>query len=84
MLSEKISIEKLVFRPSIDNGTTSVRKFAYLCIQEILVLRKSSVSTSERPPIHVSEGEILHFKHPHVSAVNRIPTKTTKPSLSSI
>ena len=82
---KKISIEfieKLVFRPSIDNGATSVRKFGYLCIEEILVLRKSSVSTSQRPPIRVSRSKILHFKHPHVSAVNRIPTKTTKPSLS--
>lgn len=85
MLSEKKKIEfieKLVFRPSIDNGATSVRKFGYLCIEEILVLRKSAVSTFERPPIRVSQSEILHFKHPHVSAVNRIPTKTTKPSLS--
>ena len=40
------------------------------------------MSTSERPPIHVSQSEILHFKHPHVSAVNHIPTRTTKPSLS--
>ena len=75
-------IDKLVFRPSIDSGASSVRKFGYLCVPESLVLRKSSVSTSEGLPIHVSQSEILHFKHPHVSAVNRIPTKTTKPSLS--
>ena len=24
-----------------------------------------------RPPLHVSRGEILHFKYPRVSAVNR-------------
>ena len=29
-----------------------------------------------RPPLHVSRGEILHFKHPHVSAVNRTATRT--------
>ena len=29
-----------------------------------------------RPPIHVSRGEILHFKYPRVSAVNRIATRT--------
>ena len=29
-----------------------------------------------RPPIHVSRGEILHFKYPRVSAVNRTATRT--------
>ena len=29
-----------------------------------------------RPPIRVSRGEILHFKYPRVSAVNRIATRT--------
>ena len=29
-----------------------------------------------RPPLHVSHGEILHFKYPRVSAVNRIATPT--------
>ena len=29
-----------------------------------------------RPPIHVGRGEILHFKYPRVSAVNRIATRT--------
>ena len=40
-------------------------------------------------PLHVSRGEILHFKYPRVSAVNRIATqtlrdnkRTTKPILS--
>ena len=28
-----------------------------------------------RPPIHVSLGEILHFKYARVSAVNRIATR---------
>ena len=29
-----------------------------------------------RPPNYVSRGEILHFKYPRVSAVNRIATRT--------
>ena len=29
-----------------------------------------------RPPLHGSPGEILHFKYPRVSAVNRIATLT--------
>ena len=29
-----------------------------------------------RPPLHVSQGEILHFKYLRVSAVNRIATRT--------
>ena len=29
-----------------------------------------------RPPIGVSRGEILHFKYPRVSALNRIATRT--------
>ena len=28
-----------------------------------------------RPPLHVSRDEILHFKHPRVSAVNRIASR---------
>ena len=28
-----------------------------------------------RPPLHVSQDEILHFKHPRVSAVNRIASR---------
>ena len=43
-----------------------------------------------RPPLHVSRGEILHFKYPPVSKVNLIATRTfrdknnltTKPILS--
>ena len=49
------------------NRAPWVRKFGNLYIQEILVLRKSSI----RPPLHVSRDEILHFKHLRVSAVNR-------------
>ena len=46
-----------------------------LCIQEILVLTKLSVrSTYLRPSLHVSRIEILHFKYPRISAVNRIAT----------
>ena len=47
-----------------------VRKFDYLCIREILVLRKSYV----HPPLRVSWGEISHFKHPHSSAVSHLFT----------
>ena len=58
------------------NRAPWVRKFGNLCIQEILVLRKSSVrSTYVRPPLHVSRDEILHFKHMRVSAVNRIASR---------
>ena len=35
-----------------------------------------------RLPLHVNRVEILHFKYPRVSAVNRIATRTTKPILS--
>ena len=28
------------------------------------------------PPLHVSRGEILHFKYPRVLAVNRVATRT--------
>ena len=46
-----------------------------LCIQEILVLIKFSVrSTYLRPSPHVSRIEILHFKYPRISVVNRITT----------
>ena len=34
------------------------------------------VCTLVRLPLHVSRSEILHFKHPHVSAVNRMATRT--------
>ena len=50
--------------------TPWVRKFGYLCIREILVLRKSYV----HPPLCVSWGELLHFKHPHSSAVSHLFT----------
>ena len=46
------------------------RKFGWLYIQEILFLRKSYI----HPPFHVSWGEISHFKHPHISAVNHMST----------
>ena len=53
------------------------RKFGYLCIQEIFVATKSSVHTSIRPHIHVSRGEISHFKHdPSVWTVSRMATRT--------
>ena len=45
-----------------------------------------------RPPLHVSKDEILHFKNPRVSAVNRIasrpleikPTKTKADSFFQV
>ena len=43
-----------------------------------LVLRKSSVRLYVRPPLYVSRSEILHFKYPRVSVVNRIATRTFK------
>ena len=45
----------------ICGGAPWVREFGYRCIQEILVLRKSSVRTSTRS---CKRGEILHFKYP--------------------
>ena len=49
----------------------SVRKFGYLCISHPLVLRKSSVRVRTRPyvrpPVHVSRGEILHYKQPRIA-----------------
>ena len=41
------------------------------------------VCTFVRPPVHVSRGEILHFKHPHVSAVNRMATRTFREEKNS-
>ena len=66
-------------------------KFGYLCIRDNLVLIKSYVCTYV---LHVSWGEILHFKHSGVSVVNRMATRiferknttttaTTKPILPS-
>ena len=67
-------------------------KFGYLCIREILFLTKSYVCTYV---LHVSWGEISHFKHSRVSEVNRMATRilerksttttttTTKPILPS-
>ena len=66
--------------------STMSKNLGYLCIQEILVLRKSSLL---RPPLHVSRGEILQVKDPRVSAANRTATRTfgdkkttTKPVVS--
>ena len=44
--------------------------------KKIMVLKKSSMRTYIRPPIYVSRGEISRYKHPRVSAVNRIATQT--------
>ena len=49
--------------------------------REILVLTRNrpyGVRPYVRPPLHVSRGEILHFKYTHVSAVNRIATRTLR------
>ena len=56
------------------SGAPWIRKFGFLIIQEILILRTTSVRV--RPPLNVSRGEILHFKYPRASAVNRIETWT--------
>ena len=37
---------------------------------------KISVIPYVRPPLHVSRGEILHFKHPCVLAINCMATRT--------
>ena len=53
-----------------------------------MVLPKTSVRTNLDPPLQVSRGHILHFKHPCVLAVNRMANltfrekKMTKPSSS--
>ena len=44
--------------------------------REILVLTRNRPYV--RPPLHVSRGEILHFKYTRVSAVNRIATRTLR------
>ena len=50
-----------------------------------MVLRKSSVrGTYVRPPLHVSWDELLHFKHPRVSAVNRIASRTFRDKNNNI
>ena len=59
------------------------KMWLFICIQEILVLRKSFFHR---------RGQISHFNHPRVSSVNRMATLppgtfrgekiTTKPSLS--
>ena len=41
------------------------------------------VCTLVRLPLHVSRSEILHFKHPHVSAVNRMATRTFREEKTS-
>ena len=41
------------------------------------------VCTNIRPPLQVSRGEILHVKHPHVSAVNRLATRTFREEKTS-
>ena len=49
--------------------------------REILVLTRNrpyGVRSYVRPPLHVSGGEILHFKYTRVSAVNRIATRTLR------
>ena len=58
------------------SGAPWVRKFGYLCMEKIWVLRKLSVRPYLRPPLHVSRSEILLVKYPHVSAVNHIATRT--------
>ena len=47
----------LTHGPLINSGAPWVRKFGYLCIQEMLVLNKI-VRTYVRPPLEVSRGEI--------------------------
>ena len=37
-----------------------------------------------RPPLHISLGEILHFKYPRVSAVNRIASRNFRDKIKNI
>ena len=41
------------------------------------------VCTNIRPPLQVSRGEILHVKHLHVSAVNRLATRSFREEKTS-
>ena len=59
---------------SARSGALLVMKFSYLCIQEVLVLRKSYIRPYVIPPLHVSWSGISYFKHPRVSAVNQLAT----------
>ena len=67
-------------------------KFGYLCIREILFWQNRTYVRIYA--LHVSRGEISHFKHSRVSEVNRMATRilerkstttttTTKPILPS-
>ena len=59
---------------SARSGAPLVMKFSYLCIQVVLVLRKSYIRSYVIPPLHVSWSGISYFKHPRVSAVNQLAT----------
>ena len=48
-------------------------------VREILGLARNrpyGIRPYVSPPLHVSRGEILHFKYTRVSAVNRVATRT--------
>ena len=47
--------------------TMGKKIWLFICIQETLILRESFCHR---------RGEISHFKHPRVSAVNRMATQT--------
>ena len=53
----------------VQRRTMGKKMWLFICIQEILVLRKS---------LFHRRGEISHFKHPRVSAVNRMATPPTR------
>ena len=60
-------------RASARSGVPQVRKFGYLCIQEILVLTKSSVRTSVRTLFHVNRCEmaqVLAWSPRHILCVS--------------
>ena len=56
------------------SGAPWVRKCGCLCIQEILVLNKSSRHTST--PSCNPGVKFFHFKHPRILAVNHMATLT--------
>ena len=76
------SVKKFAFLAELSRARSGssaaprARKFGYQCIQEILVLKNRPYVCTYIHPIHVSRGESLRFKHPLVSGVNRMATRT--------
>ena len=71
ILSWAVLIAELSRARRARRGAPWVRKFGNLCIQEIWVLRRSTVGRTflRTSTPRVSRDEILHFKHSHVSTL---------------